>query len=75
MGTKNGPKNGRPTPLDRLISESVERALAIWLSGQAVRATEQMARDELWGDEEFRKEFLGAAREAARRALDRLRER
>ncbi len=36
------------------------------------RATEQLARDELWGDEEFRREFLEAARRVARETLERL---
>jgi len=66
-------KNGkRQTPMDELIRRSVEQALATWLAGQAVRATEQMARDELWGDEEFRREFLDVARRVARETLARL---
>ncbi len=69
MGTR---KNGRQTALAQLIERSVEQALATWLAGQAVRATEQLARDELWGDEEFRREFLEAARRVARETLDRL---
>jgi hypothetical protein len=72
MGRKNGGKEG--SRLDRLIERSVEQALATWLSGQAVRATEEIGR-ELWKDEEFRREFLESARAAAREALEALRER
>lgn len=64
-------KNGRRTALDRLIAESVDRALATWLSGQAVRLTEELGR-ELWADEEFRRDFLASARQAAHNALARL---
>src|SRR5215475_7227953 len=66
--------NGAASAMDRLIERSVESALATWLSGQAVRATEQIGQ-ELWADQEFRREFLETARAAAREALDRLRER
>jgi hypothetical protein len=64
-------KNGPRTPMERLISESVERALATWLSGQAIRVTEELGR-ELWDDEAFRTAFLAAARRAATDALARL---
>jgi hypothetical protein len=63
-------KNG--SPLDRLIERSVDQALTVWLSGQAIRATEELSR-ELWNDEDFRRDFLASARAAAREALERLR--
>jgi hypothetical protein len=66
--------NGRKaSALDRLISESVERALATWLSGQAIHATESLMR-EVWADEAFRRDFLETAREVAKETLDRLRD-
>jgi hypothetical protein len=58
--------------MDRLITESVERALATWLSGQAIRATEEVTR-ELWADEEFRQAFLATARQVAQETLERMR--
>jgi len=75
MARKNNKHDhGAASAMDRLIERSVEQALATWLSGQAVRATEQIGQ-ELWADQEFRREFLETARAAAREALDRLRER
>lgn len=59
------------SPMDRLIAESVERALATWLSGQAIRLTEELGR-ELWNDPEFRTSFLASARRAAKDTLERL---
>lgn len=45
--TKRSSKNGHHSPMERLIAESVERALATWLSGQAIRLTEELGK-ELW---------------------------
>jgi hypothetical protein len=64
--------NGRQTPIDKLIEESVQRALATWLSGQAIRATEALTAD-IWADEQFRQDFLATAREVAHETLQRLR--
>lgn len=67
-------KNGRQPPLERLISESVERALLTWLAGQAIYATEELAK-EVWTDENFRRDFLATARRVAQETLERLRAR
>jgi hypothetical protein len=58
--------------MDKLIEESVQRALATWLAGQAVRATEALTA-EIWADEQFRQDFLATAREVAHETLQRLR--
>jgi hypothetical protein len=60
--------------MDRLIDESVERALATWLSGQAIRVTDELTR-EVWADEDFRRDFIATARRVAQDALERFRAR
>jgi hypothetical protein len=67
-------RRAHQTPLELLIERSVEQALATWLSGQAIRATDELTR-EVWADEEFRRDFLATARRIAHEALERLSQR
>jgi len=69
---KNGNGTATPTtPLETLITRSVEEAMATWLSLKAITVTDDVLRD-AFTDESFRQDFTAIARRVARETLERL---